>query len=363
VAEIDRVAISAYEVPTVAPESDGTAEWNKTTLVIAEVSAGGETGLGYTYADLATARLAQDLLAEAARGKDPLDVNAVHAAMVHAVRNHGRGGVSGMAISALDVACWDLKAKLLRVSLAKLLGMVRPSIPAYGSGGFTSLSESELQRQLGGWAERGFSMVKMKVGRRPERDLDRVNTARKAVGRGVALFVDANGAYHRKQALAFADRFAELGVTWFEEPVVRTDVAGLRLLRDRAPAGMEIAGGEYGYEPADFRLFLEAQALDVVQADATRCGGITGFLRNAALVEAHELPMSSHCAPALHVALGCAIPAMRHIEWFADHVRIEEMLFDGAPRPDKGDLRPDSGRPGLGLSLKRPDAEKFRARV
>ena len=177
------------------------------------------------------------------------------------------------------------------------------------------------------------------------------------------MFVDANGAYDRKQALAFADRFAEVGVTWFEEPVVRTDVAGLRLLRDRAPAGMEIAGGEYGYEPADFRLFLEAQALDIVQADVTRCGGITGFLRNAALIEAHELPMSSHCAPALHVALGCAVPAMRHVEWFSDHARIEEMLFDGAPRPDKGDLRPDPGRLGLGLSLKRTDAEKFRVRI
>jgi L-alanine-DL-glutamate epimerase-like enolase superfamily enzyme len=363
VAEIDRVGIFAYDVPTVAPESDGTAEWNKTTLVVAEVSAGGETGLGYSYADLATARLARDLLADAARGKDPLDVGAVHAAMVHAVRNHGRGGVSGMAISALDVACWDLKGKLLRVALAKLLGMVRPSIAAYGSGGFTSLSEAELQRQLGGWADRGFSMVKMKVGREPQRDLARVNAARKAIGRGVELFVDANGAYDRKQALAFADRFAEVGVTWFEEPVVRTDVAGLRLLRDRGPAGMEIAGGEYGYEPADFRLLLEAQALDVVQADATRCGGVTGFLRNAALIEAHELPMSSHCAPALHVALGCAVPAMRHVEWFSDHARIEEMLFDGAPRPDKGELRPDLGRPGLGLSLKRPDAEKFRADV
>jgi L-alanine-DL-glutamate epimerase-like enolase superfamily enzyme len=361
VAEVDRVAISAYVVPTVAPESDGTAEWRETTLVVAELSAASETGLGYTYADLATARLAHELLAEVVREKDPFDTSAMHEGMVHAVRNHGRSGVCGMAISAIDVACWDLKAKLLRVPLAKLLGMVRPAIPAYGSGGFTSLSEGELQRQLGGWAEQGFSMVKMKVGRQPERDLERVRSARKAIGRSAELFVDANGAYDRKQALAFADRFAELGVTWFEEPVVRTDVPGLRLLRDRAPAGMEIAGGEYGYEPADFRLFLEAQALDVVQADATRCGGVTGFLRAAALIDAHELPMSSHCAPALHLALGCAVPAMRHVEWFADHVRIEEMLFDGAPRPDHGELRPDLGRPGLGLTLKRPDAEKFRA--
>ena len=362
-AEIDRVAISAYVIPTGAPESDGTAEWRETTLVVAELVAGGETGLGYTYADLATARLAQDLLADAVRGKDPFDTPGVHEAMVHAVRNHGRSGVSGMAISALDVACWDLKAKLLQVPLAKLLGMVRPAIPAYGSGGFTSLSDGELQRQLGGWVEQGFSMVKMKVGRNPERDLERVRSARKAIGRSAELFVDANGAYDRKQALAFADRFAELGVTWFEEPVVRTDVAGSRLLRDRAPAGMEIAGGEYGYEPADFRLFLEAQALDVLQADATRCGGITGFLRDAALIEAHELPMSSHCTPALHVALGCAVSAMRHVEWFFDHVRIEQMLFEGAPRPDHGELQPDLGRPGLGLSLKRPDAEKFRAHI
>jgi L-alanine-DL-glutamate epimerase-like enolase superfamily enzyme len=172
--------------------------------------------------------------------------------------------------------------------------------------------------------------------------------------------VDANGAYQRKQALAFAERFAELGITWFEEPVVRTDVAGLRLLRDRAPAGMEIAGGEYGYEPADFRRFMDAQALDVIQADATRCGGITGFLRNAAQIESHDLPMSSHCAPALHVALGCAVPAVRHVEWFVDHVRIEHDFFEGAPRPEKGELRPDLQRPGLGLSFKRREAAPYR---
>jgi L-alanine-DL-glutamate epimerase-like enolase superfamily enzyme len=360
VPEIRELEVSAYDVPTAAPESDGTAEWEKTTLVVVELSAAGERGLGYTYADVATARLVQDVLAAVVRGKDPFDVGAVHAAMVHAVRNHGRAGVSGMAISAVDVACWDLKAKLLRVPLAKLLGMVRASIPAYGSGGFTSLSDSQLADQLAGWASSGFRSVKMKVGRRPERDLDRVAAARKAIGRGVELMVDANGAYQRKQALAFAERFAELGVTWFEEPVVRTDVAGLRLLRDRAPAGMEIAGGEYGYEPADFRRFLDAHALDVVQADVTRCGGITGFLRSAALVECHDLPLSSHCAPALHVALGCAVPAMRHVEWFADHVRIEQQLFDGSPRSERGELKPDPSRPGLGLAFKRSDAARYR---
>jgi len=258
----------------------------------------------------------------------------------------------------VDVAAWDLKAKLLGVPLSRLLGRARDAIPAYGSGGFTSLTVKELEEQLGGWADSGMSFVKMKVGRDPARDPERVRAARKAIGRA-GLFVDANGAYDVKEALRLAGEFAEQGVSWFEEPVVRTDLAGLRLLRERA--AMEIAGGEYGYEPSDFRAFLEEpRALDVVQADATRCGGITGFLRAAALIESFDCPMSSHCAPALHVALGCAALAMRHIEWFSDHARIEEILFEGAPRPEQGMLRPQLDRPGLGLSLARKEAGRYR---
>lgn len=357
-AAIEHVEISAYVVPTVAPESDGTAEWSKTTVVVAELRCRGETGLGYTYADTGTARIAQDVLAQHLIGKDPYDVPRLFAAMETAVRNHGRGGACAMAISAIDVAAWDLKAKLLGVPLSRLLGRARDAIPAYGSGGFTSLTVKELEEQLGGWADSGMSFVKMKVGRDPARDPERVRAARKAIGRA-GLFVDANGAYDVKEALRLAGEFAEQGVSWFEEPVVRTDLAGLRLLRERA--AMEIAGGEYGYEPSDFRAFLEEpRALDVVQADATRCGGITGFLRAAALIESFDCPMSSHCAPALHVALGCAALAMRHIEWFSDHARIEEILFEGAPRPEQGMLRPQLDRPGLGLSLARKEAGRYR---
>jgi len=357
-AAIERVEISAYDVPTVAPESDGTAEWSKTTVVVAELRCGGETGLGYTYADTGTARIALDVLSERVAGKDPFDIPAIYQSMVEAVRNHGRGGACAMAISAIDVALWDLKAKLLGVPLCRLLGRVREAIPAYGSGGFTSLTVKELEEQLGGWAQEGMRFVKMKVGRDPAHDLERVRAARKAAGRA-ELFVDANGAYHVKEALGFAERFAELGVTWFEEPVIRTDLAGLRLLRERAR--MEIAGGEYGYEASDFRAFLdEPRALDVIQADATRCGGITGFLQAAALLESYHCPMSSHCAPALHVALGCAVPAMRHVEWFADHARIEALLLEGAPHPDEGLLRPALDRPGLGLGLARKEAGRYR---
>jgi len=356
---IGDISVSAWDIPTEKqPESDGTAVWSKTTLVVVELFAGDLRGLGYTYADAATARAAR-MLAPHIEGLSAFDTRRIHDQACKAVRNHGRGGASAMAISALDIAAWDLKAKLLDVPLARLLGMVRPEVPAYGSGGFTSYSEGELEDQLGGWAERGFFAVKMKVGREPGRDLERVRAARKAIGRRCELFVDANGAYGRKQAIRMAREFAEEGVTWFEEPVVKTDVQGLGLVRDRAP--MEVSGGEYAYEPADFLQLLPV--LDVMQADVTRCGGITGFLDAHALVRAREMPLSSHCAPALHVALGCALPAMRHVEWFFDHQRIERLLFEGAPEPEHGLLRPDLSRPGLGLDFKRKDAERYGAHI
>jgi L-alanine-DL-glutamate epimerase-like enolase superfamily enzyme len=360
---ITEVEVSAYEIPTAVPESDATAEWKSVGLVVVEVAARDKKGLGYAYTDPGAARLVKDVLADVVRGIDPFDTAAVQIAMVRALRNHGPGGMARMAMSAVDIACWDLKARMFDRPLWNLLGRVRPAVPVYASGGFTSMNERELSSQLSGWAEKGFRAVKMKVGRNPERDLERVTAARNAIGPGVELLVDANGAYQRKQGLAFAERFAELGVTGFEEPEPRTDVPGLRLVRDRAPAGMEIAGGEFGYEPADFRRFLEAQALDVVQADVTRCGGITGFLRNAGQIESYDLPMSCQWAPALHVALGCAVQAVRHVEWFVDHAIVEQQLFDGAPKPEKGELRPDPQEPGLGLTFKRGEAAQYRIRI
>src|SRR5438477_40132 len=186
-----------------------------------------------------------------------------------------------------------------------------------------------------------------------------VATVRKTIGDDADLFVDANGAYSRKQALAQARSFQESKVSWFEEPVSSDDLEGLQFLRDRAPAGMDIAAGEYGYGLDYFRRMLVAGAVDVLQVDATRCGGFTGFLQAAAVCEAYHIPLSSHCAPALHVHIGCAIAPMRHAEYFHDHVRIEKMFFDGVSAPVDGALKPDLTRPGLGLELKRADAAKF----
>ena len=358
--KLERLELSAYKVPTDYPEADGTFNWHETTLVIVYADAGGRRGLGYSYADTATAHLIRDSLAAIVTGQDALAVPACWQAMVRAIRNLGRPGICSMAISAVDNALWDLKAKLLDLPLVSLLGTVREAAPVYGSGGFTSYSIERLQEQLGGWVGQGISRVKMKVGSHPDQDPERVRAARAVIGPETELFVDANGAYSRKQALQLADRFADYGVTWFEEPVSSDDLEGLRLIRDRGPVGMDITAGEYGYDAWYFRRMLEAGAVDVLQADATRCAGITGFLQVGALCQSYGLPLSAHCAPALHTHPACALPALRHIEYFHDHVRIEQMLFEGAPELRLGALYPDRSRPGLGLELREADAARYR---
>ncbi|HEY6822017.1 MAG TPA: enolase C-terminal domain-like protein [Burkholderiales bacterium] len=356
---LETTGVAAFRIPTDSPESDGTLEWNSTTLVVVHMAAGGKRGMGYTYADTATAKLIADKLAPLLEGRDAMDVGARWTDMVREIRNLGRPGICSMAISAVDCALWDLKAKLLDAPLARLLGACRPSIPVYGSGGFTSYSVERLCEQLGGWARAGMRFVKMKIGRSAMEDRKRVAAARRAIGNSTALFVDANGAYTRKQALAQAEAFARDGVSWFEEPVSSDDLEGLRLLRDRAPAEMDITAGEYGYDAPYFRRMLDAAAVDVLQADATRCGGVTGFMEVASLCAAHGLPLSSHCAPALHLPLACAARAAVHMEYFHDHARIEEKLFEGACRVRAGLVSPDPARPGFGIELKEKEAECY----
>jgi L-alanine-DL-glutamate epimerase-like enolase superfamily enzyme len=357
---IESVDVACFRVPTEAPESDGTLEWDSTTMVLVEIGAGGATGLGYTYTNEAAAVVVSAKLAEVLRGQDALSTRACWDAMVHAIRNFGRPGICSSAIAACDVALHDLKARLMGVPVVQMLGARRQAVPVYGSGGFTSSNDGELARQLGGWAAQGLPDVKMKIGREPGRDLERVRVAREAIGPDVGLFVDANGALSRKRALAFAEACAPLGVSWFEEPVSSEDIEGMRLMRDRAPATIEVTTGEYAYHMRDFRELVLAGAVDVLQADATRCAGLTGFLLADALCHAFELPLSTHTAPALHLHAACAGLQVRHMEWFHDHVRIERMFFDGAPEPKGGRVAPDLSRPGIGLELKRADAERYR---
>ena len=357
---VESVSVSAYTVPTDAPESDGTLEWDSTTIVVVEVVGGGEVGLGYTYAPAAAAMLVEQMLVDVVAGRDAMDVRGAWLAMGRALRNAGRPGIGSMAIAAVDIALWDLKGRVLDVPLVRLLGSAHEEVPVYGSGGFTSYSLERIREQLGGWVEEGIPRVKMKTGRDPARDPVRLDAARRAIGDGAELYVDANGALTRKQALAWADRLAqEWNVSWFEEPVSSADLEGLRLLRDRGPGGLDIAAGEYGYVLADFRNLLAAGAVDCLQADVTRCGGITGLLAVDGLAAAYGTDISGHCAPAVSAHALVAVQRLRHLEWFHDHVRIERMLFEGTLEPEGGYLRPDVSRAGLGLEFKHADADPF----
>ncbi len=354
------VAVSAYTVPTDEPESDGTLDWASTTVVVVACRAGDETGVGYTYGDVATARLIDSLLTDVVVERDALEVTATWDAMVDRLRNAGRPGVGYMALAAVDIALWDLKARLLGLALTTLLDARHERVPVYGSGGFTSYGNDRLAAQLHDWVASGIPRVKMKIGRRPDEDPARLQAAREAIGPKTALLVDANGAFARKEALAWAERLrGEWDVTWFEEPVSSDDLEGLRLIRDRAPGGLEITAGEYGSTVFDFRRLLAAGAVDCLQADVTRCGGITGLLAVGGLADAHGIDVSAHTAPAVSTHAFTALRRLRHLEYFHDHVRVESLLFEGTLTPEDGALRPDPSRPGLGLELKREDAEPF----
>lgn len=358
---VESVEASAYTIPTDAPESDGTLAWKSTTFVLVTVRAGGVVGTGYTYADTAVATVVNGKLAEVLTGADALQPPARWAQMQHAVRNLGKPGVVACAISAVDIALWDLRARLLGEPLVIALGAVHDATPVYGSGGFTSYDNDTLCSQLSGWVEAGIPRVKMKVGRDPDADIGRVAAARSAIGEDAELFVDANGAFHRKQALRWAGRFADCDVRWFEEPVSSDDLDGLRGLCERGPAGMDIAAGEYGYHLPYFHQMLAAGAVDCLQADVTRALGITGVLKVAALCDARGIDLSLHCAPQISAHVGTAVWHLRHLEYFHDHVRIERLAFDGTINPEPGGLlRPDRTAPGHGLTVKRADLEQYR---
>jgi L-alanine-DL-glutamate epimerase-like enolase superfamily enzyme len=359
---VEELEVGAYTVPTDAPEADGTLSWSSTTIVVVHAYGGGEWGLGYTYADVSTAKLVESKLAGVVHGRDAMSPQNAWQAMVGALRNLGRPGISSMAIAAVDLALWDLKARLLGLPLCKLLGMAHDRVPVYGSGGFTSYHNARLSEQLGEWVREGIPRVKMKVGSDPARDPERVRRAREAIGPSAELFVDGNGGYSRKQALALAERFREEAeVSWFEEPVSSDDLEGLRLLRDRAPAGMSIAAGEYGFDANYFARMLAAGAVDVLQADVTRCAGITELLCVDGLCRAAGVPLSLHCGPSIHLHPALALDRLVHLEYFHDHVRIEHLLFDGVAEPRDGALFPALGRPGIGIELKRSEAERYAA--
>jgi L-alanine-DL-glutamate epimerase-like enolase superfamily enzyme len=284
--------------------------------------------------------------------------------MVRACRNIGRPGAVSCAISAVDIALWDCKARLLGVPLADLFGRCTEEVAIYGSGGFITYDDATARAQLEQWVgDWDISRVKIKIGEawgaRPERDRSRTEFARTVIGDDVALFVDANGGYSRKQAIRIGRALTDAaGISWLEEPVSSDDLIGLRVIRDALD--VDVAAGEYGYDEAYFAHMAGAGAVDCLQIEVTRCGGYTSWLRAAAIAGAQGLEVSAHCTPNLHAHVAVSVPHVRHLEYFHDHHRIETTLFDGALDPQGGCLQPRVDVPGHGMTLKETTAEKYR---
>ncbi|MCK9532863.1 MAG: mandelate racemase [Gammaproteobacteria bacterium] len=351
---VEEVGATAYALPG----TDGSTVAGVTTLIVVEARVGPVCGFGYSYTHASAAALVNAHLCSCVIGGDAMQPSQQWHAMHKTALRLGQAGIAAAAVSAVDTALWDLKARLLGVPLVLLFGPVRSSVPVYGSGTFTA-SMADLVEGLEGWRDMGLGAAKIKVGQHPEQDFARVRVAREAIGSKAALFVDANGAYAPRQALEKAEGFAELGVHWFEEPVSSDDLNGLRFVRERVPSGMLVSAGEYACNSHDFHRLLQAGAVDVLQADLTRCGGYTGFMVAAALADAFRIPLSSHTAPALHLPIACATRGLQHMEWFQDHARLEALCFDGAGPPQQGALHVDLSRPGHGLELKRQDLRRY----
>jgi L-alanine-DL-glutamate epimerase-like enolase superfamily enzyme len=355
---LQKLQVHAYSIPTDFPEGDGTFYWKSTTLVLVELWAAGKKGIGFTYANEAAATLIKNTLKEIVIGKNVMDIPSINRELMRHIRNDGTCGIAMMAISAVDTALWDLKAKILDLPLYKLLGKAKDRMLVYGSGGFTTYSKDQLHQEIGHWIDQGIHHIKIKVGSHPKDDLKRVKQAREIAGKDTGLFIDANGAYTAKQAIENARQFAEYDVVWLEEPLSSDNLEGLRFVKEHTTPN--IAAGEYGYNLPYFKQMLSAGAVDILQADATRCGGISGFLKAGHLAEAYDIPFSSHCAPSLHLHAALALPSFYIAEYFHDHARIESMLFDGIVPIKEGYLQPATGCFGLGLEFKHRDAEKYK---
>ena len=351
--------------PDRRPESDGTLEWDSTTVVVVEARAGGETGIGYTLRRRRRRRtlVRRRARVESSRAATPC-ASATHGwPMGRGVRNAGRPGIGfdgGLGRRHRAVGPEGAAARRRRCRPAR--SGAHEAVPIYGSGGFCTYSLTGSESSSAAGSTQGIPRVKMKRRRATRTRTRRGSTrcARRSATRPTCMSTPT-ARCARKQALAWAERFrGEWGVSWFEEPVTSDDLEGLRLLRDRGPAGLDVAAGEYGYVLADFRNLLDAGAVDCLQADVTRCGGITGCCTSAGCATPARSTSRRTARRAVGPRLHRACGHLRHLEYFHDHVRdrAHAVRRSRSTRVDGG-LRPDRSAPGLGLELKQADAEHY----
>lgn len=323
----------------------------------------GHRGLGFAYSveggGRALKMIATDDLAPLLIDEDPLDHERLGAKVYWRLQGIGRRGLVAHAYSAVDLALWDIKGKAAGLPLYKLLGGARESAPVYGSDtGWLWMSPEEIIEASRPYLDQGMMGIKLKVGSaNPEADAERVTRIREAFGEDIWLGVDANQRYDYGTALSMGFFFEEeLGVDWFEEPISCEDVEGHARLASKLD--VPIALGETLFGRDEFQSYLQRGAVDVLQPDITKVGGLTAWLKIAALAEQYHRPLAPHLLPEVSVHLACGLPQVRMVEympWLYPAFIEPPAIVNGQMVPPK--------RPGLGLDI-RPDAvEKYRVEV
>jgi L-alanine-DL-glutamate epimerase-like enolase superfamily enzyme len=318
----------------------------------------GLAGIGLTFfggALTGALRAAVDGLAALLLGDDPTETEAVAAKARRAAGGAGPGGIFTLALSAIDIACWDLKGKALGRSVAALLGGLRDRVPTYASGALMRPHPIDYLAKAGPrLRDMGFRQMKMQCGSEPSiaASVERVRVVREAVGPDVDLMCDINQLWSVSHAIEVGRRIEPYHLFWLEDPTAHDDVPGLARIADALPT--PIAAGEYHYGIVPFRHMLEARSIDVVMIDLLRAGGITQWMKIAGMAEAFNLPVVSHLVPEIHAHLIAAIPNGLTVEYMPWSLR----LFEETPVLERGHLVVPA-KPGLGLAFDQAALERY----
>lgn len=359
---IDRINVAHYKIPLPKVLSDSThGEIRHFAVVVVRVATDdGVEGVGYTYTvgntgGSAIRHLVEDDLAPLLMGKDPRETERLWKMMWWATHYVGRGGPASFAISAIDVALWDVKATAAGEPLWRFLGGHSPKVKVYAGGIDLDMPLEELREQTAENLEAGFRAIKMKVGReRLGEDIERVAAIREQLGPDIPLMVDANMKWRVDESICASHALADYGVYWLEEPTIPDDVAGH--VRIEKEGSLPVAAGENLHTIYEFQKMIAAGAVSFPEPDLSNCGGITAWMKIAHLAEAHNLPVTTHGIHDLHVSLLAAVPNASYLEahGFGLERFIEQPLQinDGFTSP--------SERPGHGVKFLWDELEPHR---
>ncbi len=362
--KITKIQTQIVRLPADEPLAGGPATPGATREIVTlriQTDAGVE-GIGYTFFGAALTgalKAAVDTLGALAVGEDPLRTEAVAAKLRTASAGSGPGGILTLALSAIDIALWDIRGKALNLPLWHMIGGSRERVPTYASGALMRTFPLEHLLKAGPkLVEKGFRQMKTQLAlpgdTSPEREVERIRRVRESIGPNIDLMCDINQRWRVDQAIDIGTRIEDAHLYWLEDVTTADDYQGLARVTNALST--PIAGGEYLYGPVPFRHMLEARSVDIVMIDLMRAGGITQWLKIAGMAEAYNLPVVSHLVPEIHVHLIAAVPNGLTVEYMP----WTFVLFEEVPVPEKGELAVPR-RPGLGLKFDEAAVKRYAA--